>query len=619
MAATTRHQEFEAADRKLRRELSLQQLFFISFGAIIGSGWLFAVLAASAVAGPAVVLSWVIAGILIIFVALNYAEVACMLPRSGAVVRYPHLSHGGYLGYIVSWAFLVATVSVPSIEAEGVVTYASTYLGGLTAKASGVTVLTGKGLIIAVLLMIFFFFVNYFGVRFFGLFNQILTWWKLIIPVLTFIFLFFVFNGSNFTAYGGAAPLGVNSIFLAIATSGIIFAYLGFRQGLDFGGEAKNPQRDIPLATIMSVIAAAIIYILLQIGFIGALNWHQAGVTPGHWAALAQSKWGDGPLYHALHSSGIALLGGFSSLLLVDAFVSPSGTGWIYIGASTRVLYGMAMQDDLPRPLTRISERYRIPWIALIASLIIGCLFLLPLPSWYLLVGFISSATALTFMMGALQLQVLRRTAPDLPRPFRLKGAAVLSPLGFLSASMIIYWSGFKTLKGVIAAVFVGLCVYTFVHAPNSGWMRRPVGLVLGVVFLVAWVATQYVGPLGTAGGLSFPVFFILCAIEVVGFSLLVWWTSTAEGRRAVNAAWWVLFLILASFLLSYYGAYGPLTKAAIPFPYDNLIAIVIGLISYYWGVASGFETDGIRAINATGTGLIPEAEEQELNLATGH
>jgi len=80
-----------------------------------------------------------------------------------------------------------------------------------------------------------------------------------------------------------------------------------------------------------------------------------------------------------------------------------------------------------------------------------------------------------------------------------LKATAVLSPLGFLSASMIIYWSGFKTLKGVIAAVFVGLCLYTFVHAPNSGWMRRPVGLVLGVVFLVAWIATQYFGPLGTA------------------------------------------------------------------------------------------------------------------------
>ena len=77
-----------------------------------------------------------------------------------------------------------------------------------------------------------------------------------------------------------------------------------------------------------------------------------------------------------------------------------------------------------------------------------------------------------------------------------------LSPLGFLAASMIIYWSGFKTLKGVIAAVFVGLCVYTFVHAPNS-WMRRRVGLVLGVVFLVAWTATKYFGPLGTAGASS--------------------------------------------------------------------------------------------------------------------
>jgi len=615
----SKNAEFEKADRKLKRELSFQQLFFISFGSIIGSGWLFAVLAASATAGPAVIISWAVGAVLMIFIALNYAEVAAMLPRSGAVVRYPHLTHGGYLGYIVSWSFLVATIAVPAIEAEAVVTYASTYLPGLTTTSSNVTVLTGLGILIAIVLMIFFFVINYFGIRFFGRFNQVITWWKFIIPILTFIFLFFLFNSSNFTQFGGFAPLGSSKIFLAISTSGIIFAYLGFRQGLDFGGEAKNPQRDIPWATILSVVIAGVIYLLLQVGFIGALNWGKAGVHIGNWTALAKSSWGDGPLYHALASSGIPLLGAFASLLLVDAFVSPMGTGWIYIGASARVFYGMATHGDLSKGLTWIDRRFHIPIVALIASVVIGCVFFLPLPSWYLLVGYISSATALTFIMGSLQLQVMRRTAPNLPRPFRMPWGPLLSPLGFLAASMLIYWSGFKVLNGVVASVFIGLCIYTFFHAPNSGWMRRPIGIIIGVLFLAAWIVTQAFGPIG-ANQLSFPIFFVLSVAEVIVFTVVTWLVSNREGKRAVNAAWWFFFLVFASYLLSYYGVYGPLKNPAISFPWDNILALVIGLIAYYWGVASGFATDEMKEIDESGVGVIMAEEEgEEINLPTGH
>lgn len=618
--------EFEASDRRLRRELSLQQLFFISFGAIIGSGWLFAVLKANSTAGPAVVLSWAIGGILIILIALNYAETACMIPRSGAVVRYPHMSHGGFLGFMVSWAFLLATVTVPAIEAEAVVQYASSYLPGLTeparvydaisASITEVNILTGRGIIISVALMIFFFFINLFGVRFFGRFNQIITWWKFIIPVLTFILLFFLFKGSNFTSYGGFAPRGVSNIFLAIATSGIVFAYLGFRQGLDFGGEAKNPQRDIPMATVFSVVAAGIIYILLQVGFTGSLDWAKIGIQPGDWAGLAASKWADAPLRDALAAGG-GLLAAFSFVLLADSFISPTGTGWIYIGASTRVLYGMGMHKDLPRVLTRIDDRYRIPWVALIASLVVGCLFFAPLPSWYLLVSFISSATALTFIMGSLQLQVMRRTAPDLPRPYYLRGAAIISPLGFLAASMILYWSNFGTLTRVLAGVFIGLCLFTWSQAPRRGWMSFSRGAMLGIAFLVVFFVTQYFGPINK-NALPFPVFWILITVEIVGFAFLVRVLSNQYGKRAVDAGWWFLFLTLGLYLLSNYGAYGTFKQPPIPFPWDNLIAIAIGLVAYYWGVRSGYETEEIAQINEVGSGLVPE-EEPELGLAEGH
>src|SRR5579875_2110486 len=115
------------ADRKLKRELSALDLLGLSMGGIIGSGWLFAVNAAAAVAGPSVILSWIIGGILVLFVALVYAEISGMLPRSGAIVRYPHYTHGSYTGYIMGWAYLLSSVTVPTIEAEAVVGYGIIY------------------------------------------------------------------------------------------------------------------------------------------------------------------------------------------------------------------------------------------------------------------------------------------------------------------------------------------------------------------------------------------------------------------------------------------------------------------------------------------------------------
>lgn len=251
----------ESSDRQLRRDLGFQQLFFLSFGSIIGSGWLFATLSAGAgaVAGPAALVSWLIAAVLVIFIALNYAEVAAMIPRSGGVVRYPHLTHGGYLGFVMSWAFMLSVVSTTAVEALAVVTYAAGYVRDwigvdLTTTVGGVAILTGPGIVLAVLLMVFFFLVNVFGVKFFGEFNRWASWWKTIIPILTFVLLFFAFNASNFTAYGGFAPRGADNAFNAIAVGGIIFSFLGFRQALNFGGEARNPQRDVLAAVVLSAI-----------------------------------------------------------------------------------------------------------------------------------------------------------------------------------------------------------------------------------------------------------------------------------------------------------------------------------------------------------------------------
>ncbi len=609
---------FEAPDRRLHRAVGLWRLLFLGVSAQIGSGWLFAVLKAAGVAGPAATVSWLVGGVLMGLIALAFAELATMLPRSGAIVRYPYLSHGPFTGWIIGWGYWLSAVSIPPIEAEAVLTYIGGRFpgAGLLQTKAGVPVLAWPwGILCGIGLMIIFFAINFVGVRLLSESNFWVTVWKLVIPTATFCFLFVIFRGSNFTAFGGFAPHGAAAIFHALGTSGIIFSMIGIRQALDFGGEARNPQRDIPLATCGSILIPVALYIVLQVAFLGALNWHSAGLHPGDWAGLTGSSWASGPFFHALDAAGIAALASFGTVLLIDAGISPSGTGLVYLGTATRSLYGLSIHRNLPRVFERVG-RLGIPWLSLTASLVIGCLFFIPAPSWYQLVGFISAAAVMTFVTGGVGLQVLRRTAPALARPFRLPAAWLWAPVGFLAATEILYWSGFTVIINVVAATFIGLPIFTWYYAWRAGWTNRIAGAVLGVVFLAAWI---YINRMGgwvltasgshAPGGWSFGVYDSAFSAAVVAFCVALALLSNRTGRRHVAAAAWFIFLLLATLPLSYYGHYGPLRTPPVGFPWGVLIEAGIGLAAYFWGVRSGFLSEEMREILATQTPHEPTAE----------
>src|SRR5699024_4700156 len=158
------------------------------------------------------------------------------------------------------------------------------------------------GIIAGIILMILFFILNYFGSKLLAESNKWVTIWKIALPVLTFIMLFFIMDTSNFTLYGGFVPQGWAGVFHAIPMTGIVFSLLGFRQALDYGGEAKNPKKDVPRATLGSIIIPTIIYTLLQIAFIGALSWSSMGLDPGSWGLLTSGGWADGRHFLALDS-----------------------------------------------------------------------------------------------------------------------------------------------------------------------------------------------------------------------------------------------------------------------------------------------------------------------------
>lgn len=191
--------------------------------------------------------------------------------------------------------------------------------------------------------------------------NTYVTVWKFVTPTLTFILLFTAFHSSNLTSYGGFSPLWVAPMFLAIPGAGIVFAYLRFRQALEYAGEGKNPQKDVPRALILSVVTAMGLYALLQLTFVGSINWSAAGITPRNWAGLATSPWASGPLYQELAPSGIVALGAFGVILLIDAYVSPSATGGIYMGTSTRTFFGLATDGYFPKFFLRVNEQTGAP------------------------------------------------------------------------------------------------------------------------------------------------------------------------------------------------------------------------------------------------------------------
>ncbi len=469
---------------QLKRHVGILGLLFASIGSIIGSGWLFGALNASVTAGPAAVISWGIGAVMILMIALVYAELGTMFPLSGGVVRYPHLSFGSFASYTTGWITWVAVATTAPIEVEAALQYATKYAPFTAAHTVGgetVHTLTGLGYATAVLLMAVFVVVNFYGIRWFAKVNTTLVWWKLFIILLVIgAFLFTAFHGSNFSSHG-FKPQGWHGVFTAIATSGIVFSYLGFRQGIELAGETDNPKRNVPLAVVGSVLITGVIYVALQVAFIGALRPGILNHSKG-WSGLSFEN-DFGPLAAVASLLG---LGWLAVMLYIDAIVSPGDTGLIYTTVTSRISYAMSRNGNAPQSLSKTTER-GVPMVSLIVTFVIGLIVFLPFPSWQQLVGFITSATVLSFASGPLVLAALRQQVPDQERPFRLPGGHVIPVLAFWCSNLIVYWSGWLTGWKLYVAVLLGFVLLGLFTV--TGRVTAPkLDFKAGVAWLGPWL-----------------------------------------------------------------------------------------------------------------------------------
>jgi amino acid transporter len=520
----------------LHRKIGLRPLTMISLGSIIGSGWLLGAITASEHAGAASTISWLLGGLVLAVLALVHAELGSTYPVSGGTARFPYMVFGGLGGFTGGWMAFLQAVTIAPIEVEATLGYLNSQFNIGLLNANGT--LSGKGIAIGAGFMLVFTIINILGVRWLAETNAIATYWKVLIPTITIIALLVTtFHSSNFSAGGGFMPYGFHGVFAALPY-GVVFAIEGFEQAIQVGGESENPQRNIPRAIIISMIIGTVIYLLLEVAFVGALD--PKNLVHG-WADPIPGVGAFGPYATIATAAG---LGWLSTLLIIDSVVSPAGTGLIYIGTSSRLSYGLGRNGYFPNGLTRISRR-GVPWISIIVCFVIGMLTFLPFPSWAGLVALITSATVLMYAMAPLSLAGLRRSDPDRPRLYRLPAASVVCPIAFILANCFVYFAGWSNIFWLYVLIVIGFLIFGAYQA----------FLPTGRRTIIDWRAATWIAPwLIGLGIISWQGQYTSSPNTVFGITLNP--TLHIGGAHPTGVGEWLDLIIIAAFsLVIYYWA----------------------------------------------------------------
>ncbi|GIF03757.1 amino acid permease [Actinoplanes siamensis] len=427
---------------QLKKAVGVTQLTAMGVGAIIGTGIFVVIGKGSGIAGPAVVLSFVLAAVACAFSALSYAELASSIPVSGSAYTYTYATLGEIVAWVIGWDLILEYgVSVAGIAigwggnlnafldaAFGV------SLPDAIAKSpedGGVFNLPAVFVVLAITLLLIR------GVTESARANLVMVVVKLVVLVFFIVVAFANFGTGNFHPF---APAGVDGVTAAAAI--IFFAYIGFDAVSTGSEEARNPSRDLPRAIIGSLLICTVFYVLTTVGALGI-------ATPD------QMKDSDAPLAAALdQGAGMSWAAG---ILALGAVVAITSVVLVIFYGQTRIFFAMCRDGLLPRRLAVVNQRFGTPArLTLVLGVLIAILAaLVPLGT---IVELVNIGTLFAFVLVNIGVIVLRRTRPDMPRPYRVP------------------WSPVLPLIGVVFAV------YLMSDLPLDTWIRFAVWLAAGLV-----------------------------------------------------------------------------------------------------------------------------------------
>jgi amino acid transporter len=379
--------------------------------------------------------------------------------------------------------------------------------------------------------MLVFTVVNIIGVKLLAETNTVTVLWKIAIPVLTIVVLMILaFHTGNFSRGGGFSPFGAHGVMAALPL-GIVFSLQGFEQAIQLGGEARNPQRDISRAVITAMVVGTALYLLLEVAFIGSLD--PAKIAHGWKNPIGVGDYGP----YATLATGLGA-GWLAALLYVDAFISPAGTGLLYMGTSSRLSYALGRNRYLPSLLSSVSDR-GVPWFSVALAFVVGEIAFLPFPSWQSLVGLVTSATAIMYGFAPVSLAALRRMDPDRRRPFLVPAVHILCPFSFIAANLIVYWAGWDADQKLFMAIVVGLVLFGIYYAVMPA-ERRPITDGRASLWVWPWLAglavVTWLGQFN-GGRKDIPLWWDLAIIAVFSLAIYAWAVRLAMDTAKVHEA----------------------------------------------------------------------------------
>jgi basic amino acid/polyamine antiporter, APA family len=469
-----------AEKKSLTRTLGATQLTMLGIGAIIGTGIFVLTALAADKAGPAMMISFIIAAVVCGFAALCYSELASMVPVSGSAYTYSYATFGEIVAWIVGWALVLEY----AIAASAVSVGWSGYMVGLIEEIWRVdvpnTFVTGPfdpvppgetpglinlpAMIIALICMALLIV----GTKESARFNAILVVIKVSALALFLALALPLINGANFTPFmptGFFANDVINPITGELVTVGvtaaaatIFFAYVGFDAVSTAAEETINPQRNIPIGLIGSLAFCTIIYILVAAGAIGTI-----GAQPG--GALSQSN---DALAFILREVGYGWAG---QLVAIAAAIALPSVILMMMFGQTRIFFVMARDGLLPDVFSRLHPKYGTPHVVTLCTGIFVALFAALFPVGAL-ADISNSGTLFAFFCVAIGVMILRRTDPDRPRPFRTPAYMIICPLAAAGCVFLFFQlSGYTELM-FLGWSLIGLVVY-FAYSRGRSHLGR--------------------------------------------------------------------------------------------------------------------------------------------------
>ncbi|GAC1458133.1 MAG: amino acid permease [Steroidobacteraceae bacterium] len=452
--------EQESSGNQLRRALTATQLTLLGIGGIIGTGiFVLTGVAAAEHAGPALALAFILAGLGCTFAGLCYAEFASMIPVSGSAYSYSYATLGEGIAWFIGWnlvleyLFAVATVSVgwsgyavSLLEQLGVHIPAVLSNAPFGPSADELHIVRTNAILNlpAMAIVAAIASICYIGIKQSATFNSAIVAIKVTVVLLFIVFGLSYINTANWHPFippntGVSGAFGWEGI---VRASGIIFfAYIGFDAISTAAQEAKNPQRDMPIGMLASLVICTLLYVAVALVLTGMVNYRELDVAAPVALAVdkhAQLRWLGIPVK-------LGAVCGITSVMLVMTI------------AQARIFFAMARDGLLPPVFGRVHPRFRTPSTGTIvtgaSAAIIGGLFPVKLLGEVVSIG--TLAAFVTVCIGVL---VLRHTRPDLPRPFRTP------------------WPWFTCIAGAV------VCGYMMYSLGAATWWRLGIWTVIGVL-----------------------------------------------------------------------------------------------------------------------------------------